>query len=261
MYVTITWTYFLLRRLREDREFIKSSRMNGRRSSSVGILNGPDITDTAQKVFTYRKSIRGLSRQYSTASGDSRFRSTISNIFGKNDDSNSRDLEIGTQVLATSDPNLLRGLSSKRVKFIKTHIDFTPSERRAWEMAQLEEKVNFLDILVNPAPVQLVEKTPLSDVHSLFSMVGIYNAYVTNIGRLVGVVGLTELKKAIDDVNNGDIEKYFEDEVTSEAVAEAETPLLERLDRIQYSSEENGHSEQNGGQIEDQKQSTLGTFV
>lgn len=207
-------------------------------SSSVGGLTEPDLTtDTPQKVFAYRKSLRGLTRQLSTNSTDSRFRSTISNIFGRNnDDGTMRDMEIGAQVLTTSDPNLLRGICSKRVKFIKTHIDFAPPERRIWELAQLRTKVNFIDVLVNPAPVQLVEKTPLSDVHSLFSMVGIHQAYVTNIGRLVGVVGLTELKIAIDDVNSGDVEKYYVEEIRSE-VPEAETPLLERLDRIQ-----NGHT-------------------
>lgn len=167
-------------------------------------------------------------------------------------------MEIGAQVLATSDPNLLRGLSSKRVKFIKSHIDFAPPERRNWEMQQLNEKVNFLDILVNPAPVQLVEKTPLSDVHSLFSMVGIYHAYVTNIGRLVGVVGLTELKKAIDDVNSGDIEKYFIDEIETD-IQEAETPLLERLDRITFSSDSSPDTEE-ADDCEDEK-CRLGTFV
>lgn len=204
----------------------------------MGVLTAaPDLTSfTPQKVFTFRRSLRGLSRQHSTNSGDSsRFRSTISNIFGRNND-DPRDCEIGTTVLTTSDPNLLRGLSSKRVKFIKTHLDFAPPERRAWECAQLQEQVNFLDILVNPAPVQLVEKTPLSEVHSLFSMVGIYQAYVTNIGRLVGVVGLSELKRTIDDVNSGDIEKYFLDDIQSDLV-EAETPLLERLDRIQLEVE------------------------
>lgn len=208
--------------------------MNRRKSSSVG--GDLNDSDTPQKVFAFRKSLRGLSRGYSTNSNGS-VRSTISNIFGRNnDEGHSRDLEIGAQVLATSDPDL-RGLSSKRVKFIKTHIDFAPPERRTWELAQLNEKVNFLDIMVNPAPVQLVEKTPLSEVHSLFSMVGIYHAYVTNIGRLVGVVGLTELKNVINDVNSGDIEKYFTEDIQSE-VPEAETPLLERLDRIQYQGRE-----------------------
>lgn len=55
------------------------------------------------------------------------------------------------------------------------------------------------DINIDPAPFQLVEKTSILKVHSLFSMVGINHAYVTKIGRLVGVVGLKEviLKKFI----------------------------------------------------------------
>ena len=40
-------------------------------------------------------------------------------------------------------------------------------------------------------------------VHSMFSMLGVNTAYVTTLGRLIGVVGLVELRKAIEDVNAG----------------------------------------------------------
>ena len=43
----------------------------------------------------------------------------------------------------------------------------------------------------------------LCQVHSLFSMLGVNHAYVTTIGRLIGVVGLKELRKAIEDANSG----------------------------------------------------------
>lgn len=226
------------RRMKEEQDFIRLSRHNKRRSSSVGVLPAPDVTsggaDTPTKVFTFRRSFKG-----STNSGDSRFRSTISNIFGRNHNDDGLDLEIGSTVLSTSDPNLIRGITSKRVKFIKNRVDFSPQERKTWEFEQLQEPVNFLDVIVNPAPVQLVEKTPLSDVHSLFSMVGINHAYVTNIGRLVGVVGLTELKSAIEDVNSGNIEKYCHPELVSIEEPCSETPLLHRLDRIQNAVDHN----------------------
>jgi chloride channel 2 len=56
---------------------------------------------------------------------------------------------------------------------------------------------------VDPAPFQLAEKTSLLKVHSLFSMLSMNRAYVTAIGRLVGVVGLKELRKSIEDANTG----------------------------------------------------------
>lgn len=48
---------------------------------------------------------------------------------------------------------------------------------------------------VDPSPFQLVERTSLLRVHSLFSMMGVNHAYVTNIGRLVGVVSLKEVSQ------------------------------------------------------------------
>lgn len=73
----------------------------------------------------------------------------------------------------------------------------TASERRAWETEQLAMVVDFTQIIVDPAPVQLVDRTPLPKVHSLFSMIGIDHAYVTNLGCLVGVVGLTEVRLVV----------------------------------------------------------------
>lgn len=227
------------RRAKEEEEFLKvTKKTNRRKSSSVGVLNAaPDVLglsdETQSRILTFRKSL-GLS----TNSGDSRFRSTISNIFGRqNDDNYSRDLEIGSTILSTSDPNLIRA-HNKRVKFIKSKLDFTPVERRKWEFQQLQEQLDFMEVVVNAAPVQLVEKTPLSDVHSLFTMVGIYTAYVTKIGKLVGVVGLTELKQVIDNVNSGNIERYCSIEDLSEDHPPAETPLLDRLDRIQFQQQQ-----------------------
>lgn len=72
-----------------------------------------------------------------------------------------------------------------------------------WEEEQMKYSVDFSSCQVDPAPFQLVERTSLLKVHSLFSLVGVNLAYVTAIGKLVGVVGLTELRKAIEDANSG----------------------------------------------------------
>lgn len=77
------------------------------------------------------------------------------------------------------------------------------AERKEWEETQMACLVDFSKCSVDPAPFQLVERTSLLKVHSLFSLMGLNQAYVTAIGRLVGVVGLKELRKAIEDANNG----------------------------------------------------------
>ena len=54
-------------------------------------------------------------------------------------------------------------------------------------------QVQFVEENIDPAPFQLVEKTSLLRVHSLFSLLGVNHAYVTTIGRLIGVVALKEV--------------------------------------------------------------------
>ncbi|XP_036410101.1 chloride channel protein 2a isoform X2 [Megalops cyprinoides] len=67
-----------------------------------------------------------------------------------------------------------------------------------WEEQQLSEPVNFNNCKIDPAPFQLVERTSLHKTHTIFSLLGLDHAYVTSIGRLVGVVSLKDLRKAIE---------------------------------------------------------------
>jgi chloride channel 2 len=102
----------------------------------------------------------------------------------------------------------------------------SPEEKEAWEEKEMLKKVDFNQCLIDPAPFQLVERTSLLKVHSIFSLLGVHHAYVTTLGKLVGIVSLTEviptssvyfgnerdyhalisfrqLRKAIEDVNSG----------------------------------------------------------
>ena len=81
----------------------------------------------------------------------------------------------------------------------------SPEDQKQWEEEEMNKGVNFDKCHIDPAPFQLVEKTSLLKVHSLFSMVGVNHAYVTTIGRLIGVVALKELRKAIEDANAGNV--------------------------------------------------------
>ncbi|XP_075968943.1 chloride channel protein 1-like isoform X3 [Anarhichas minor] len=74
----------------------------------------------------------------------------------------------------------------------------TPEEIKAWEEAETDEPMEIDEIRVDPSPFQLVERTSLHKTHTLFSLLGLSHAYVTSIGKLVGVVALKELQKAIE---------------------------------------------------------------
>jgi len=97
-------------------------------------------------------------------------------------------------------------------------MDMTLEDQRKWEKQEMEKPVNFTELHIDPAPFQLVEKSSLLKVHSLFSMLGVNHAYVTTIGRLIGVVGLKELRKAIEDANSGHIAKTLGEEESGKKV-------------------------------------------
>ncbi|KAJ4937284.1 hypothetical protein JOQ06_001863 [Pogonophryne albipinna] len=79
-----------------------------------------------------------------------------------------------------------------------TEDGMTPSDIAEWEEQQLDKPVDFKNCKIDPAPFQLVEQTSLHKTHTIFSLLGLDHAYVTSMGRLVGVVSLKELRKAIE---------------------------------------------------------------
>ncbi|KAG1681938.1 Chloride channel protein 2 [Nymphon striatum] len=127
-----------------------------------------------------------MTSPYSTVtSQDSRLRLAFENIFRKAN--TLRDVDDTIQSTVQSVTSLKRvTLPRERV------IDMSHEEQLAWEFEELEAQIDFTDCHVDPAPFQLVERTSLLKVHSLFSMLGLNRAYVTAIGRLVGVVALKE---------------------------------------------------------------------
>uniref|UniRef100_A0AAR2JZW0 Chloride channel protein n=1 Tax=Pygocentrus nattereri TaxID=42514 RepID=A0AAR2JZW0_PYGNA len=68
----------------------------------------------------------------------------------------------------------------------------------AWEESEMDKPLELDQIRIDPSPFQLVERTSLHKTHTLFSLLGLSHAYVTSIGKLVGVVALKELQKAIE---------------------------------------------------------------
>ncbi|CAJ0606538.1 unnamed protein product [Cylicocyclus nassatus] len=66
--------------------------------------------------------------------------------------------------------------------------------------ALLDRKIDLDEIAIDAAPFQLVLGSSLYKVHTLFSLLGLSHAYVTDCGRLVGVVGLKELRDALANI-------------------------------------------------------------
>ncbi|KAJ8707506.1 hypothetical protein PYW08_010758 [Mythimna loreyi] len=164
---------------------------------------------------------------YTTVTGaETRIRAAFEAIFKRS--SLLQDVEGGLpdQLSPTSLP---RSPSiNKKVQLPRERVcDMSPEDQKAWEQMEMAKEIDFDRMLqiarkrdmhpddpeyedenlyichIDPAPFQLVERTSLLKVHSLFSTLGVSRAYVTAIGRLIGVVSLKELRKAIEDVNSG----------------------------------------------------------
>lgn len=84
----------------------------------------------------------------------------------------------------------------------------TPEEQRIWEAEQLELPVDFSSCFIDPTPYQIVERTSLVKVHGVFSMMRLDLAFVTELGRLKGMVTLEGLKQAISDVKSGKLKAH-----------------------------------------------------
>ncbi|XP_036327176.1 chloride channel protein 2-like isoform X2 [Rhagoletis pomonella] len=139
---------------------------------------------------------------------------------------------ISPAVSANEVPHVQRAPSiSKKVQLPRERvIDMSPEDQKKWEMEEMSRSIDLeqANVNIDPSPFQLVERTSILKVHSLFSMVGINHAYVTKIGRLVGVVGLKELRKAIEDINSNNfvVQSQAKDDVEADHRSAAEKPLL-----------------------------------
>ncbi|XP_030756628.1 chloride channel protein 2 isoform X2 [Sitophilus oryzae] len=161
------------------------------------------------------------STPYTTVTGaESRIRSAFEAIFRKSAQLQDVHNADSQQIIDTDEktPHIvpISPTTSKKVQLPKERVcDMSTEDQRIWEEEQMDLPANFSTCHIDPAPFQLVEKTSLLKVHSLFSMVGVNHAYVTAIGRLIGVVGLKELRKAIEEANSGNLPSATSTDPTS----------------------------------------------
>lgn len=125
-----------------------------------------------------------------------------------------------------SSQNINMGSSKKVSLPLERMVEISLEEQRRWEEEELNKEVDFSKCHIDPAPFQLVERTSLLKVHSLFSMLGLNHAYVTAIGRIIGVVALKELRKAIEETNSGEFPKTEPVPASTSGEGEAASKLL-----------------------------------
>ncbi|XP_026467540.1 chloride channel protein 2-like isoform X2 [Ctenocephalides felis] len=184
------------------------------------------------KGFSPLMSVSPSSTPYTTITGaESRVRLAFDAIFRKS--ATLQDVAPpGTPGADDAPPVAHSSSVSKKVQLPRERVcDMSPEDQKQWEQEEMSKSVDFDACHVDPAPFQLVERTSLLKVHSLFSMVGVNHAYVTTIGKLIGVVALKELRKAIEDANSGNLPSSQAPSVPAkstdcEALKSADTPLL-----------------------------------
>ncbi|PAV57220.1 hypothetical protein WR25_11461 [Diploscapter pachys] len=94
--------------------------------------------------------------------------------------------------------------------------------REEWEREKLKEEFELTDEDIDPAPFSLVKKTSLYRIHSIFSMMQLNIAFVTECGRLIGCVGLADVRRALDESKTRKKQDIREVEGPSELNAEQE---------------------------------------
>ncbi|XP_004346666.1 voltage-gated chloride channel protein [Capsaspora owczarzaki ATCC 30864] len=91
----------------------------------------------------------------------------------------------------------------KSVENVDAPVEAQPDEREKNALERrihslLDEQVVLRGARIDASPFQLVARTSLAKVHSLFSLLGLNVAIVTSRGRVVGVITMRELNAAIE---------------------------------------------------------------
>lgn len=85
-----------------------------------------------------------------------------------------------------------------RVRFKESFDLHDPDVDEEWLQHQLNQKIDLSNLIVDSAPFQLTDKTSLYKVHSLFSLLSLHHAFVTQQGRLVGIISVNEVRNAVE---------------------------------------------------------------
>jgi len=212
-------------KMKEEEEKLRKFREQPRRSSKFEVINEPDVDRLRQiannEMLTPRakqnvllieqkplksilkksdsftmKGFNPLSPHSPTNSSDQKLRDAFDIVYQKSVTLQDApvDPELGSPT-ARSEPNLSAS-PTKKVKLpLERFIDRSVEEQRQLRAKEMTKPINLDEskVTIEPVSFHLMETTPLMKVHSLFAMTGINQAYVTRVGRLVGVVALEEV--------------------------------------------------------------------
>lgn len=135
--------------------------------------------------------------------------------------------------------------------FQKTDIDMTPEEQRLWEAEQLQLPVDFSCCHIDPTPFQIVERTCLVKVHGVFSMMRLDLAFVTDTGKLKGMLTIEGLKQAILDVKSGKLKPH---DLEIPLKRKSRTPEKEKLEYMEENEKDKkGEDKSKKGEEKQQK--------
>ncbi|KRY89413.1 Chloride channel protein [Trichinella pseudospiralis] len=88
----------------------------------------------------------------------------------------------------------------KKNRNMRRHSQEDTNTIERWISGHWNDKLKYDNIEIDPTSVQLLERSSLHKIHTLFSLLGLHILYVTKLGRLVGVVSLKELREALENV-------------------------------------------------------------
>ncbi|BFZ23084.1 hypothetical protein BsWGS_26123 [Bradybaena similaris] len=216
-------------------------------------INYHGTMDSQSNYYTIQAPLRSILKKSASASNLQRARSTgdlreeMNNFYRKL--SKQRKESILEDRPFTLDKGSLTSLY-KRVKVSgdpkPTKIKNLPvADQEVWEQERLQQPIAWEGVQIDPAPFQLVERTSLHKVHSLFSLLGLSHAFVTNTGCLVGVVGLKELRIAIQGEieHQGDGKKIVTDPKLAEEEKAAKDEESAPIDDSQLEVVDEPHSQ------------------
>ncbi|KYO24599.1 chloride channel protein ClC-Kb isoform X1 [Alligator mississippiensis] len=115
------------------------------------------------------------------------------------------DLEYPIVESAAPESLLLVGTvpRSELVEFLQTHEDAKLSSQEAGEKDKaLCSGTLGENCTINPITFQLSPCTSLHQTHHLFELLNLQRVFVTSLGRVIGAVSRSEVKKAIEDLAN-----------------------------------------------------------
>ncbi|XP_034609184.1 chloride channel protein ClC-Kb-like isoform X1 [Trachemys scripta elegans] len=87
------------------------------------------------------------------------------------------------------------------VRYLQTHDEAKPSPQEPGEKPRSNGTLGD-DCTVEPLTLQLSPWTSLHQAHNLFELLNLQRVFVTSLGRVVGAVSRSEMKKAIEDLAN-----------------------------------------------------------